>query len=89
MSYWQRALGAAGLVSASLLTGCGGGGGGGGPAPTFAVGGSISGLTAGGLTLANGNDTVSPASGATSFQFSTKLSNATSYSLPLLRVLRL
>jgi hypothetical protein len=81
LSYWQRALGAAGLVSASLLTGCGGGGGGGGPAPTFAVGGSISGLTAGGLTLANGNDTVSPASGATSFQFSTKLSNATSYAV--------
>jgi len=51
------------------------------PGPTFAVGGSISGLTAGGLTLANGNDTVSPASGATSFQFSTKLSNATSYAV--------
>jgi len=78
MSYWQRRLAAVGLVGLGLLTGCGGGGGG-GPAPTFAIGGSISGLTADGLTLTNGNDTVSPASGATSFQFSTKLSNAASY----------
>jgi Galactose oxidase, central domain len=80
MSNWQRTLAAVGLIGLGLLTGCGGGGGG-GPAPTFAIGGLISGLTADGLTLTNGNDTVSPASGATSFQFSTKLANAASYAV--------
>ena len=38
----------------------------------YTIGGSISGLTASGLILANGTNTVSPVSGATSFTFSSK-----------------
>ena len=78
MSNWQRALHAITLIGLGLLTGCKGGGSG-EPARTFTIGGSISGLTFSGLSLTNGNDTVSLASGATSFQFPTKLLNGSSY----------
>ncbi|RZT06244.1 Sugar lactone lactonase YvrE [Duganella sp. CF402] len=67
------------------LAGCGGGGssaGGGGtqpPAPTYTVGGSISGLKTGGLTLASGADKLSIAAAATSFTLPTALAAGASY----------
>lgn len=74
---------------AMLLAACGGSGssgggsGGGGPSgsTTYTVGGTISGLTASGLTLADGSQTVSPAANATSFTFPTAVASGTSYSV--------
>ncbi len=65
------------------LVACGGGGGGASPdtSTSYSVTGTIAGLTAGGLVLANGADTVAPAANATSFQFPTKLANGASYSV--------
>ncbi len=65
------------------LVACGGGGGGASPdtSTNYSVTGTIAGLTAGGLVLANGADTVAPAANATSFQFPTKLANGASYSV--------
>jgi hypothetical protein len=42
----------------------------------FTLGGTISGLTGNGLVLANGTDTTSPAPGAATFTFPTKLASA-------------
>jgi predicted GH43/DUF377 family glycosyl hydrolase len=47
----------------------------------YTIGGVISGLTEGGLMLANGTDTVSPAANATSFVFPTPLVSGASYSV--------
>jgi hypothetical protein len=47
----------------------------------FTVGGTISGLTGSGLVLANGTDTASPAPGATTFTFPTKLASAASFNV--------
>ena len=72
----------------TLLVACGGGGGGGGgstatstvaAAPTYTVGGSISGLTSEGLILVNGTDTATPNAGDTSFTFPTAVVAGTSY----------
>jgi N-acetylneuraminic acid mutarotase len=46
---------------------------------TYSIGGTITGLTAAGLMLANGSDTVSPAAGATTFKFATALASGSSY----------
>lgn len=48
-------------------------------ANTFQVGGTISGLAASGLILANGTNTVSPAANATSFVFSARIATGSSY----------
>ncbi len=49
-------------------------------AATYSIGGSISGLTASGLTLTNnGGNSLSVASGATAFTFTTKLSTGSAY----------
>ena len=48
---------------------------------TYSVGGTISGLTASGLVLTDGSQTVSPASGATSFTFPASYASGTSYSV--------
>lgn len=72
------------LIGTSVgLGACGGGGGSAAPdtSVTYSVSGTIAGLSAAGLVLANGTDTVAPAVNATSFQFSTKLANATPYSV--------
>jgi hypothetical protein len=63
------------------LAGCGGGSGssGSGSSPTYAVGGSISALSASGLVLTTGSQTVSPAANATSFTFPTALASGASY----------
>jgi hypothetical protein len=47
----------------------------------FTVGGTISGLTGNGLVLADGTDTTSPAPGAKTFTFPTKLASAASFSV--------
>ena len=50
-------------------------------ANAYHLGGTIAGLTAGGLILANGTDTVSPAANATSFTFALPVSFGGSYSV--------
>ena len=47
----------------------------------FTVGGSINGLTASGLVLANGGTTISPAAQSTGFTFPTALPSGSSYSV--------
>ena len=70
------------LFGALAASGCGGGGGGSsGPPPTYSIGGSITGLSASGLVLANGTDTVSPASGAGSFTFGAPQASGASYAV--------
>jgi N-acetylneuraminic acid mutarotase len=48
---------------------------------TYTIGGTVSGLTASGLVLADGSQTVSPASGATSFAFPTAVASGSSYAV--------
>jgi len=50
-------------------------------AASYTIGGTISGLTQGGLMLANGADNVSPAANATSFVFPTALATGVNYSV--------
>jgi hypothetical protein len=50
----------------------------------FTVGGTVSGLTANGLILANGSDTTGPAAGATAFIFPTKLASAATFTVTIL-----
>jgi len=45
----------------------------------YAIGGTISGLTAQGLTLTNGTDTVAPSPGDATFKFPTSVPTATSF----------
>jgi sugar lactone lactonase YvrE len=66
-----------------LLTACGGGGGGGKPA-TYTVGGTITGLVASGLELANGTMTVTVASGATTFEFAQAVPDGTQYAVTVM-----
>jgi N-acetylneuraminic acid mutarotase len=72
-------------VCALAFASCGGGGsndtGPSGTATTYSVGGTIGGLGASGLVLANGADTLSPAVGATSFAFSGRLTSGTAYAV--------
>lgn len=73
------------ILCTFALSGCGGGGGsgaqGGGVAQTYTIGGSISGLSASGLTIAAGSQTLSPAANATSFVFPTAVPSGTAYSV--------
>jgi sugar lactone lactonase YvrE len=71
-----------------MLAACGGGGGGGGYSggggttggTTYTIGGTISGLSAGGLMLNdNGGDTLTVSSGATSFMFTTPVASGAAY----------
>ena len=52
--------------------------------PNHSLGGSITGLTAGGLVLANGSDTVSPAANATSFVFPARIGENAAYGVTVL-----
>ena len=75
----------AALVAVVALAGCGSlssliGNGGGGNT-TYTIGGAISGLSATGLVLANGSDTVSPAANATSFVFPTAIASGDTYAV--------
>ena len=83
----------AGLVVALALTGCnrdrpdpnaggtGGGAGQGGSTPAYNIGGTITGLTASGLSLAIANNMVSVAAGATAFTLPHMLATGTSYTV--------
>ncbi|MBS0394307.1 MAG: hypothetical protein JSR54_06735 [Proteobacteria bacterium] len=53
------------------------------PPQRYALGGSISGLTVAGLTLTNGADSLSPAAGATTFTFATRLASGTAYNVQI------
>jgi hypothetical protein len=50
---------------------------------TYQIGGAISGLTAAGLALANGSDTVNPTANATSFVFATPVTAGNTYNVTL------
>jgi hypothetical protein len=52
-------------------------------ANTYGIGGSISGLNAAGLALANGSDTLSVSAGATTFALPTKLATGAAYSVTI------
>ena len=71
-------------VALLALSACGSGSAGSGTnvtPVTYTIGGTISGLTAGGLVLANGSQTASPAANATSFTFPTAESSGASYAI--------
>lgn len=53
-------------------------------APNNSLGGMITGLSAGGLVLANGSDTVGPAPGGTTFTFPAKVADGTVYGVAVL-----
>ncbi len=67
---------AAALCSSLGLLACGGGGGN-SAAPTHVLGGSVSGLNGAGLVLANGSQTTTVASGATTFSLGSVAAGAT------------
>lgn len=70
------------------LTACGGGGSGGYSSPpppppaTYSIGGTVTGLSASGLTLDdNGGDTLTVSSGASTFTFATKITSGGAYAV--------
>jgi hypothetical protein len=76
------------VASAAALTACGssgssnsGGGSGTPPADTVTLGGTISGLSASGLVLANNGATVAVGSGATTFAFSASITTGSTYAV--------
>jgi N-acetylneuraminic acid mutarotase len=73
------------LVVLVTLTACGGGGDSSQPPPppsvTYSVGGSVSGLTAAGLVLANGSDTLNVSANATSFTMPAQVTTGTAYAV--------
>jgi hypothetical protein len=73
-----RLIAALSFLSMLYLPACGGGGRSPPPA-TYTIGGKMAGLTAGGLVLANGSDTVSPAPNATTFTFSMRLTDGMAF----------
>lgn len=71
------------LLAGMLLSGCGGGGsyGGGGTAPTYTIGGTVSGLTAGSVSLQdNGGDTTAVSANGP-FTFPTSLASGAAYAV--------
>lgn len=71
------------LMLVGVLQGCGGGGG--SPAPTYTIGGSVTGLTGAGLVLKNGGDTL-PVTGASpvNFTFATALESGKGYAVSVM-----
>ncbi len=79
LSKYGRWLGgAAGLL---VLTACGSSVGGAPPVLLHSVGGTITGLTADGLVLANNGETLHPMSGAVAFTFSVTLETGAGYAV--------
>jgi N-acetylneuraminic acid mutarotase len=75
-----RLLGAVAITLLSIA-GCGGDASVKGTNSTYSIGGTIAGLTASGLVLANGADTVSRPAGATGFVFAKALASGSSYTV--------
>jgi 6-phosphogluconolactonase (cycloisomerase 2 family) len=75
----RRIVGA--LVISLLLASCGGGGG--TDTPSYSIGGSLSGLTAGGLMLSNGGETLTVAAGSGQFRFPSTRPQGASYNIGL------
>jgi 6-phosphogluconolactonase (cycloisomerase 2 family) len=90
-SHLANARTVASLIFLAVLTSaCGGGGSSSSPPPppppppaaTYTIGGTVSGLTAAGLTLLdNGGDTLTVAANATTFTFATPLASGATYSV--------
>lgn len=79
---------ALGVALLGVLAGCNGGSSTGaaasgpsGGTTTYTLGGTITGLTATGLTLTNGSQSVSPAADATTFTFPTALASGAAYAV--------
>ncbi|NVB83978.1 MAG: hypothetical protein HOV81_36720 [Kofleriaceae bacterium] len=75
----------AALLTAALL-GCGDNNKGqeaDGGASSFRIGGTVAGLDVDGLTIANNGDTLAVASGATSFEFDTKVASGATYAVTI------
>lgn len=71
-----------GLLALTLtLSGCWDDGNGSPTATTYALGGSVTGLTTSGLVLANGSDVVTVASSATNFSFPSALASGSIYAV--------
>lgn len=70
------------FFAVAALAGCGGGGPSANPAPTYAVGGTVTGLSGSGLTLKNGADTLN-VTGNGSFVLPTRLASGASYSVTI------
>src|SRR5712691_7526596 len=73
-------------LTAAGLFGCGGGGGGGGssppPAPTYTIGGTVTGLSGTGLVLQlNGGSNLTVAANAATFTFATALGGSATYAV--------
>lgn len=71
----------AALALPLLLTACWGDDTSSAPPSTFSIGGSIAGLSADGLVIVNGVDTLSPARGASSFTFATPLTAGAAFAV--------
>jgi len=67
------------LAIAILMAACGGGGSSKGEAATYSLEGTLSGLTAGGLVLSNGNDFISVPANSTAFLMPTAVAEHSSY----------
>jgi N-acetylneuraminic acid mutarotase len=71
------------MTAALALTACGGGKSS-NSSSSYTIGGTISGLTAGSVVLANGTATVTIAAGATTWVFASSFASASSYSVAVL-----
>jgi hypothetical protein len=69
------------MLTALLLAGCGGSGGGSAPAPSYTIGGTVSGLTGQGLVLRDSNGGQLPLTASGSFTFPLALSSGASYAV--------
>ncbi len=80
LSLFKKPIIFLGLLALTILSACGGGGGG---APTYSIGGAVTGLSNTGLVLQNngGNDLTVTADG--SFNFSSKLAGSATYSVSI------
>jgi hypothetical protein len=75
----RRALIACTIILLGLMTACSGDGG--APAPTYSLGGTVSGLSASGLVLANKAQMLPVSSGAGGFSFGPILTSGTAYAV--------
>src|SRR5580704_17170660 len=75
----RRALRACTITLLGLMVACGGSSS--GPAPTYALGGTVSGLSASGLVLADSGHTLAVNSAAGSFSFGSILSSGSAYAV--------